>query len=177
MDRYQFEDLISAYIENELSLNERKKVDLYLAHNPSKAELVKQIRLNLETLKKTPKKTTKHNFNAKLLDRIKLENSHLISDFKNQGTLLGFSYQNFSILLGLVAFLFILIFEIKDALPGFKNNQIDHFVNEKNSFNKNQIKNKSNEDNNLNTDLTESKNDSIKKMEVDFSKSIKYVND
>ena len=31
MDRYQFEDLISAYIENELSLNERKKVDLYLA--------------------------------------------------------------------------------------------------------------------------------------------------
>ena len=56
MDRYQFEDLISAYIENELSLNERKKVDLYLAHNPSEAELVKQIRLNLETLKKIFKK-------------------------------------------------------------------------------------------------------------------------
>ena len=78
---------------------------------------MKQIRLNLETLKKTPK-DYKHNFNAKLLDRIKLENSHSISDFKNQGTLLGFSYQNFSILLGLVAFLFILVFEIKDALPG-----------------------------------------------------------
>ena len=77
----------------------------------------------------------------------------------------------------LSCFSFILIFEIKDALPGFKNNQIDHFVNEKNSFNKNQIKNKSIEDNNLNTDLTESKNDSTKKMEVDFSKSIKYVND
>ena len=48
---------------------------------------------------------------------------------------------------------------------GFENNQIDHFVNEKNSTNKNQMKNKSNQDNTLNTDLTESKNDSIKKME------------
>ena len=96
MDRYQFEDLISAYIENELSLNERKKVDLYLTSNPSQAELVNQIRLNLEVLKKAPKKTTKYNFNAKLLDMIKLENSHPISDFKNQGTLFGFSYQNFS---------------------------------------------------------------------------------
>ena len=51
MDRYQFEDLISAYIENELSLSKRKEVESYLAENPSKEKLIKQVSLNMKTLK------------------------------------------------------------------------------------------------------------------------------
>ena len=34
MNRYQFEDLISEYIENELSLSKRKEFETYLEENP-----------------------------------------------------------------------------------------------------------------------------------------------
>ena len=55
MDRYQFEDLISAYIENELSLSKRKEVESYLAENPLEEKLIKQVSLNMKTLKNSPK--------------------------------------------------------------------------------------------------------------------------
>ena len=71
MNRYQFEDLISAYIENELSLSKRKEVESYLAENPHEDKLVNQISLNIQTLKNSPKVTTKENFNKRLLKRIK----------------------------------------------------------------------------------------------------------
>ena len=34
MDRYQFEDAISAYLENELSLSERQEFETYMNGNP-----------------------------------------------------------------------------------------------------------------------------------------------
>ncbi len=76
MDRYQFEDLVSAYIENELSLSKRKEVESYLAENPLEEELIKQVSLYMNTLKNSPKITAKENFNKRLLDRIKSKNSH-----------------------------------------------------------------------------------------------------
>ena len=91
MDRYQFEDLISAYIENELSLSKRKEVESYLAENPHEEELVKQISLNIQTLKNSPKIITKENFNKRLLERIKTENPHLTLKSKSEKTLFGFS--------------------------------------------------------------------------------------
>ena len=63
MDRYQFEDLISAYIENELSLSKRKEVESYLAENPLEEKLIKQVSLNMKTLKNSPKISAKENFN------------------------------------------------------------------------------------------------------------------
>ena len=52
MDRFEFEDLISAYIERDLSLKERKDIEAYLDKNPSQNQLVKQITSNMESLKK-----------------------------------------------------------------------------------------------------------------------------
>ena len=74
MDRYQFEDLISAYIENELSLSKRKELESYLAENPREEQLIKQVSLNIKTLKNSPKITARENFNNRLLGRIKSEN-------------------------------------------------------------------------------------------------------
>jgi hypothetical protein len=34
MDRYQFEDLVSDYIENKISMSQRKQVEAYLEENP-----------------------------------------------------------------------------------------------------------------------------------------------
>ena len=52
MDRFEFEDLISAYIENDLPLNKRKDFEDYLVENPSQNQVVKQIAINMKALKK-----------------------------------------------------------------------------------------------------------------------------
>ena len=48
MDRFEFEDLISAYIENDLSLNKRKDFEAYLDKNPSQNQLVRQTANNIK---------------------------------------------------------------------------------------------------------------------------------
>ena len=51
MNRYQFEDLISDYLENSLSLTKRKEFELYLSKNPGAADLVNQVRNNMLEIK------------------------------------------------------------------------------------------------------------------------------
>ena len=120
MDRFEFEDLISAYIENDLSLNKRKDFEAYLDKNPSQNQLVKQIANNMEALKKLPKITTKNNFNQKLMERIKSNNLDMNPAVTKKGNIFGFTFINASILLGLMLFLFVLSFEITGLTPSFK---------------------------------------------------------
>ena len=40
MNRHQFEDLISSYIENEITLSKRKEFERYMKDNPDSVELV-----------------------------------------------------------------------------------------------------------------------------------------
>ena len=70
MDHHKFEDLISSYIENELSLKKRKEVEKYLINNPDAQELVEDIKINIAQLKKLPKLKVNKNFNKKLLNNI-----------------------------------------------------------------------------------------------------------
>ena len=44
MDRYQFEDLISDYIENNLSMSQRKQVEAYLEENPEAKHQIKSVK-------------------------------------------------------------------------------------------------------------------------------------
>jgi len=177
MDRYQFEDLISAYIENELSLNKRKEVESYLAKNPLQKKLIKQISFNMKTLKNSPKIAAKENFNKKLLERIKSENYQLALKSKSGKTLFGFSVFQASILISLFAFLFILSLEITDLVPRSQNRVNNKFVDNKNILDKKEINKKLNKEDILKTNFTDSKNDTTKKGKRDFSKNIKYVND
>jgi len=62
MDRYQFEDAISAYLENELSLSERQAFDTYMNANPDAKELVDAIRLTMKSMKNLPVIKTSDNF-------------------------------------------------------------------------------------------------------------------
>ena len=177
MDRYQFEDLISAYIENELSLSKRKEVESYLAENPHENKLVKQISLNIQTLKNSPKITTKENFNKRLLERIKTENPHLALKSKSKKTLFGFSIFQASILISLFAILFILSLEITDSIPSLQNSQSNNVVDNKNILEEKNINKKLNVEDPRKTNFTDFKNDTIRKEKIDFSRNIKYVND
>ena len=177
MDRYQFEDLISAYIENELSLSKRKEVESYLAENPHEDELVKQISLNIQTLKNSPKIITKENFNKRLLERIKTENPHLTLKSKSEKTLFGFSIFHASILISLFVILCILSLEITDSFPSLQNSQSNNVVDNKNILDEKNINKKFKVEDPRKTNFTDLKNDTIKKGKKDFSKNIKYVND
>ena len=177
MDRYQFEDLISAYIENELSLRKRKEVELYLAENPNEDQLVKQISLNIKALKNSPKIIAKENFNKNLLERIKSENLYIAPESKREKTLFGFSIFNASILISLFAILFILSLEITGSISSLKNIQNNKLVYNKQVLDEKKINKKLKTEDPLNTNFTDLKNDTTKKEKLDFSRNIKYVND
>ena len=177
MDRYQFEDLISAYIENELSLSKRKEVESYLAENPLEEELIKQVSLYMKTLKDSPKIAAKENFNTRLMERIKSENSHLALKSKSEKTLFGFSVFHASLLISLFAVLFILSLEITDSTLRFQNRGNKKFVGSKSILDKKEINKQFDEEDILKTNFTDFKNDTTKKEKRDFSKNIKYVND
>jgi len=177
MNRYQFEDLISAYIENELPLSKRKEVEAYLAKNPPEKKLIKQVSLNIKILKKSPKITAKENFNKMLLERIKSENLYISPKSKSEKTLFGFSVFHASILVSLFAVLFLLSLEITASLPNLQNRKSDKFVDNKNVVNNNVNNKQLGEEDTPKTKFTDSKNDTIQKGKRDFSRNIKYVND
>ena len=177
MDRYQFEDLISAYIENELSLSKRKEVECYLAENPLEENLIKQVSLNIKTLKNSPKITAKENFNMKLLERIKSEKSHLALRSKGEKTIFGFSALHASILISLFAVLLILSLEITNLVPMLQDRGNNKFVDNKNILDKMAINKQLNEEDILKTNFSDIKDDTTKKGKRDFSRNIKYVND
>ena len=51
MNQYQFEDLISEYVENKLTLSKRKEIEEYLKENPKAVIKVNQVRENILVLK------------------------------------------------------------------------------------------------------------------------------
>ena len=73
MDRYQFEDAISAYLENELSLTERQAFETYMNENPEAKELVAAIRLTMKSMKNLTVIKTSDNFILDLSKRIEFE--------------------------------------------------------------------------------------------------------
>ena len=73
MNQYQFEDLISDYVENRLTISKRKDVEKYLKENPKDVLKVNQVRENILFLKSLPKTKVSSDFDSKLKDRIKKE--------------------------------------------------------------------------------------------------------
>ena len=70
MNRYQFEDLISEYIENELPLSRRKEFEDYMKHNQDSRELVNSMKKNIKKLNQVPKLKVSPSFNEALLDNV-----------------------------------------------------------------------------------------------------------
>ena len=100
MNRYEFEDLISDYMENELSFSKRKEFENYLNNNPQAKSLVKSIKFYKQKISLLPKLKASETFTDNLLKKI---NTKSISS-KNIGVksvFAGFSPANISFLTGL----------------------------------------------------------------------------
>ena len=107
MNRYQFEDLISSYIENEITLSKRKEFEKYMEDNPDSVELVSAIKDNIKKLNQVPRIKVKSSFNDALKSKIDDLNSKPKLGKAND-LILGFSPINASLLSGLcIAFIVI----------------------------------------------------------------------
>ncbi len=91
MDRYQFEDNISNYIENSLTLNKRKEFEEYMESNPDAVELVERVRSTMGAMKSLPKVNSSSDFMDKLLNRIEIEKNRSPQIHKPQQTVFGFT--------------------------------------------------------------------------------------
>ena len=107
MNRHQFEDLISSYIENEITLSKRKEFERYMKDNPDSVELVSAIKNNIKKLNQVPRIKVKSSFNDNLKSKIDDLNSNPKIGKAND-LILGFSPLNASFLSGLcIAFIVI----------------------------------------------------------------------
>ena len=105
MNRYQFEDLISDYIENKLPLSKRKDVENYLKENPEDVLKVNQVRENILLMKSLPKTILSTDFDIKLKDRIKRESVKPLKKRRiTKKNIFGFKPINFSFFIFLIFF-------------------------------------------------------------------------
>jgi len=73
MDRYQFEDLVSDYIENNISMSQRKQVEAYLEENPEAKQKVESVKQVMASIKSMPGVSTSAGFMNNLNKRIAAE--------------------------------------------------------------------------------------------------------
>jgi cell division septum initiation protein DivIVA len=73
MDRYQFEDLISDFIENKLSMTQRKNFETYLDENPEAMQQLDSVKQVIASMKSMPEVSTSTDFMKNLNKRIAAE--------------------------------------------------------------------------------------------------------
>ena len=179
MNRYQFEDLISDYIENELSLSKRKEFEAYLEDNPDAKELIESVRANMSQMKTMTKVTVRADFNDRLLAKIQKVHGQSHNPIPSQRTFFGFSPVHASLMTGLVvAFVFVaaqFFTPEGNSLPSQSRNFAEESIP---TLSNPSLKNV----NMVTPDLAEAEEDSVsedpkKKSSKDFSKKMHFVND
>ena len=125
MNRYEFESLISDYIEGELSFNKREEFEAYIEDDVSAKTLLNDVKKTLNEMKNIKGVATSDNFNSKLLLKVK-DKAPIIENNKN--SIFGFTPFYASIFSSLCIAIFILGYTFiphsNDMLPNtsYSNN-------------------------------------------------------
>ena len=128
MNRYQFEDLISSYIDNEITLSKRKEFERYMKDNPDSEKLVSAIRGNIVKLNQIPRLKVKSSFNDTLKSKIDDLNSNPRLG-KHRNLIFGFSPLNASFLSGLFIAFIIITFQLINPNFDYQQASESQFVN------------------------------------------------
>ena len=178
MNRYQFEDLISEYIENELSLSKRKKFEAYLKENPDSAQLVNAIKDNIVRLNQMQALKTSGSFNERLLEKIENPRFNIDKD-QVRSMIFGLTPGYATLMMGFVAtFIFI---SLQLLMP-----DVDNQIMKKVHLTGNDIPASTNPSINHNIikdqDMVHTMDDSVRadstiRLKKDFSKKMQFVND
>ena len=91
MNRYEFEDLISDYLEGKMTFKKIKEFELFLENNEESRTLVNNVKNSISDLNRLDKFVVSTRFNEKLLSKLKNEKSININDNKN---FFGFSLRD-----------------------------------------------------------------------------------
>ena len=173
MNRYEFESLISDYIEGELPFNKREDFEAYMEEDISAKTLLNDVKKTLIEMKNIQDVATSDDFNSKLLLKVK-DKAPIIGNNKN--SMFGFSPFYASIFSSLCIAIFILGYTL---IPN--RNELSINANYSNNLNQRMkdtpILKKYNSDVDLASDAPD---DSVKKNDMNYkigkNNKIKFVN-
>ena len=108
MNRYEFEDKISDYLDNNLNISERQAFEKYVEESKDAEDLLNSVKHAIELVSKQKSIKTSENFMLNLSDRIKSYKKSPIKPTKreNRSLIFGFSPKN-SALMGVFVFSFV----------------------------------------------------------------------
>ena len=123
MNRYEFENLISDYLDGSIPFKKRKEFEDYMKDNKDAEDLVSNIKTTISEMNNSQKVKVADNFNEKLLSRVK--NEGIVS--KPNNTILGFTPFYASILSCLCVAFFVVASQLinvsQDSSSEIKTNQ------------------------------------------------------
>jgi len=123
MNRYEFENLISDYLDGSIPFKKRKEFEDYMKEDKDAEALVSNIKTTISEMNNSQKVKVADNFNEKLLSRVK--NEGIVS--KPNNTILGFTPFYASILSCLCVAFFVVVSQLinvsQDSSSEIKTNQ------------------------------------------------------
>ena len=125
MNRYQFEDLISDYLENKLSIPKRKEFEDYLDSNSQYREIVESVKNTMNSIKSMNPVLVPDGFMDGLNRKIEIEKNKPVNSSHQSKTYFGFTpvYAGvFSV--ALVCFIWLGI----QLLPNTQSGNISHLL-------------------------------------------------
>ena len=167
MNRYQFEDLISDYLENKLSISKRKIFEDYVQNNPECRELIESVKTTVDTINSMKAVSVSNRFMDGLNQKIDNEKNKPEKPSMHGNTFFGFTPGNagvFSLaLFGFIWMGFNLLPDIESQNISFPSGQTQHVKIQKpvhsptvlNPTNENQLVATKNEDNIDSTNVRE----------------------
>ena len=173
MNRYEFENLISDYLDGSIPFKKRKEFEDYMKDDKDAEVLVCNIKTTISEMNNSQKVKVADNFNEKLLSRVK--NEGIVS--KPNNTILGFTPFYASILSCLCVAFFVVASQLinvsQDSNSEIKTNQYTAELEQNNpSYSKNvDLEKKLIVDSNI-----DSLQDKKEKEKPNNSNKIKFVN-
>ena len=175
MNRYEFEDKISDYIDNQLSVSERKAFEDFLNSDNEAKELVESVRKTIKLLSSAETVKSSNEFLPNLTSRINSEKKNISkrSKQKTSNHFFGFTRTNASLMVVLlVCFVSVSLNLLSTEDPTIQSNIVLN--------NSNQIKDITPQSSNSNTNLASTTSDtsdttSIPRSNIKLDKKIKLV--
>lgn len=172
MNRYQFEDLISDYIENKIKSNDKNNFEDYINDNKDARDLVDSIKSNMEAFKNIPKIKVNENFKEKLLFKVKNKKNKIVKKRSSKALMFGFTRSQLLFSLILVFIFSFTSYELLSEIFYQNSNNNIMITNNFDIDHTNKPESPANI-NNLDSNFTKNSNNS----DIDYSKNIKFVND
>ena len=130
MNRYQFEDMISDYLENKLSIPKRKIFEAYIQNNPECRELVDSVKTTVDAVNSMKAVSVSSRFMDGLNQKIDNEKNKPEKSSTRESTYFGFTPGNAGVFsLALIGFIwmgFNLLPEFKSQNASFSSGQTQH---------------------------------------------------